>query len=398
MSHALSYRYRAARPDGAIVAGVLDAASQDDASGILAERGLFPVALHPVETDARRSAASRQDLAIVFRSLATLVGAGVPLERAVAATEPLVRGRLREVLSGTRTALREGKSLAQALALGLGVVPAVALGMVRAGERSSQLPAALEQVASHLEQEAELVARVRQALAYPMLLAVAGTASVLVIGTVVVPRFAELLGDLGQSVPLATRLLLSGSAVLARFWMPLLAIVMLVIWAAVEWWRRPAGRQRVDETLLSLPMIGPLRQALATARVARALGGMLRAGMPLLPALEAARDAAGDAAVAARLSRTWERVAQGAPLAASLEHEDALSRHALPLFVVGESSGQLGDMSLRAGDLAAREAERGLKTLVTILEPALILAFGGLVAFVAAALLQAVYSLRPGGP
>jgi type II secretory pathway component PulF len=124
---------------------------------------------------------------------------------------------------------------------------------------------------------------------------------------------------------------------------------------------------------------------------------MLGAGLPLLAALDAAREAAGDEAVAARLARGRERVAGGAPLAASLEREAAVSPSALLLLTVGESSGQLAQMALRAGDLAAQEAERGLKTLVTILEPALIIAFGSLVAFVAAALLQAVYSLRPGG-
>ncbi len=378
-----------------MVAGVIDAASAEQASALVVDRGLFPVALS-IDTDgeSRRPSASRQDLAIAFRSIAALVGAGVPLERAVAASESLTRGALRQTLDAAREELRQGKSFAQALAAGRGAVPGVVLGMIGAGERGSQLGRALEQVATHLEQEAELVARVRQALAYPLLLAVAGTASVLVIGTVVVPRFADLLGDLGQELPLATRALLAGSSFLSHFWMPLVALGAAGVWAVAEWARRPAGRLRLDEALLSLPAVGNLRHALATARVTRALGGMLRSGLPLLAALDAAREAAGDTAVAARLAKSRERVAGGAPLAPSLEREAALSYSALQLLAVGESSGQLAEMALRAGDLAAQEAERGLKSLVTMLEPALIIAFGGLVAFVAAALLQAVYSLR----
>lgn len=393
-----AYRFRAARADGAMVNGMVDAASAEHASALVSDRGLFPVALSlDADGESRGPVASRRDLAIAFRSIAALVGAGVPLERAVAASESVTRGALRQTLAAAREELRQGKSLAQALAAGRGAVPGVVLGMIRAGERGSQLGRALEHVATHLEQEAELVARVRQALAYPLLLAVAGTASVLVIGTVVVPRFADLLGDLGQDLPLATRILLAGSGFLSRFWMPLVALGAAAVWAVVEWARRPAGRLRLDAALLSLPAVGELRHALATARVTRALGGMLRSGLPLLAALDAAREAAGDLAVAARLARTRERVAEGAPLAGSLEREAALSHSALQLLAVGESSGQLGEMSLRAGDLAAQEAERGLKTLVTILEPGLIIVFGWLVAFVAAALLQAVYSLRPGG-
>jgi type II secretory pathway component PulF len=278
-----------------------------------------------------------------------------------------------------------------------GVVPGVVLGMLRAGERGSQLPLALEQVATHLEQEADLVARVRQALAYPLLLAVVGTASVLVIGTVIVPRFAELLGDLGQGLPPATRVLLVSSGLLSHYWFLLIHAFAAGVALVVEVLRRPASRRRLEEALLETPLLGAVRHALATSRVARALGAMLSTGMPLLAALDAVREAAGDLAVADRLVRARERVAQGAPLTRSLERERALTPSALQLLAVGESSGRLGDMARRAGDLAAQEAERGLKTLVTLVEPALIVAFGGLVAFVAAALLQAVYSIRPGG-
>jgi len=390
-----AYSYRAARQDGAIVTGAIEAESHGQAAATLANRGLYTIALTSAGED-RRRAASRRDLAIVFRGIAALVSAGVPLERAIAASEPLAREPLRTTLSSARQRLREGAGLANALSIGRGVVPAVVLAMIRGGERGSQLGAALDQVAVHLEQEADLVARVRQALTYPLVLAIAGVASVIVITTVVVPRFAAILADAGQQLPIATRLLLGASQLLAHFWIPLVAIIAVVIWTAIEWLRRPAGRKQLEETLLRLPFIGAVRQALATARVMRALGGMLRTGMPLLPALEAAREAAGDLAVSERLARARERVIQGAALAPALEREGAISPSALQLMIVGESSGRVAEMALNAGNLAAQEAERGLRTLVTALEPALVIAFGGLVAFTAAALLQAVYSLRPG--
>jgi type II secretory pathway component PulF len=390
------FRYRAARADGGIVEGLVEASSASQASATVAERGLFPLAVTPAAaTDTARRPASRRDLAIVFQSIAALVSAGVPLERAVASSEALARGPLREALDDARARLREGESFAAALGAVRGVVPGIVLGMLRAGERGSQLPLALAQVATHLEQEADLVARVRQALAYPLLLAVVGVASILVIGTVIVPRFAELLGDLGQELPPATRILLVGSNLLSQYWFLLVPAVAGVVGLGVEAARRPPIRRRVAEGLLSAPLIGPVRLALATARVARALGGMLAAGMPLLAALDAAGEAAGDPAVVDRLERVRERVSQGAPLTVSLEREAALAPSALQSIQVGESSGRLADMARRAGDLAAQEAERGLKTLVTLVEPALIIAFGGLVAFVAAALLQAVYSIRP---
>jgi len=389
-----AYTYRAARQDGAIVSGAIEAECNGQAATILTSRGLYAISLAPA-TEEQRPSASRRDLAIVFRSIAALVSAGVPLERALAATEALASGPLRLTLSGARERLRAGGTFAHALATGRGIVPPLVLGMVRAGERGSQLGTALDQVATHLEQEADLVARVREALTYPLLLAIVGIASIIVITTVVVPRFASVLGDLGQQLPPATRALLGISQLLSRFWIPLLMIGAAAIWASIEWVRCPEGRKQLDQALLKLPLIGGVRRALATARVMRALGGMLRAGLPLLPALDAARESAGDLAIADRLVRARERVVQGTALAAALEREDALSPSALQLVVVGESSGRVAEMALGAGNLAAQEAERGLRTLVTVLEPALIVAFGGMVAFTAAALLQAVYSLRP---
>jgi type II secretory pathway component PulF len=393
-----SYRYRAARPDGALVSGLVESASAVQAGAVLTERGLYPVAVDPAHPwEMRRRPAGRRDLAVVFRSVAALVAAGVPLERAIVSSEGLTRGRLRECLANARAQLREGRGLAEAMDSAHGTVPSVVIGMLRAGERGSLLGQTLEQVATHLEQEADLVARVRQALAYPLLLAAAGTASVIVIATVVVPRFAELLGDLGQNLPPATRLLLDCSQFVSSHALALCLGLGGTIAVLAAYVRRPAGTLRKDRILLGVPMIGPIRHALATARLSRALGGMLLAGMPLLPALEAAREAADDTAVGQRVSAAGSRVAQGQTLTSALEHTAAVSPSAAQLYAVGESSGRLAVMVLRAGDLAAQEAERGLKTLVALLEPGLVVVFGGLVAFVAAALLQAVYSIRPGG-
>jgi len=239
------------------------------------------------------------------------------------------------------------------------------------------------------------VGRVRQALAYPAVLAVVGAASIIMITTKVVPKFAELLGDVGTDLPMSTRLLIEISGFVARNALLLGLLTAAGVAAAGAWARAPRGRLLVAKGLLAVPLVGSLRQALATARWCRALGGMLEAGMPLLPALGAAHDAAGDPAIGERLDRVHTRVAEGQGLTTSLEREGAIASSALQLVAVGESSGALGRMAERAGDLAAIEADRALSALVSLLEPALVVVFGGVVAFVAAALLQAVYSLKP---
>src|SRR5436190_1782767 len=138
-----AYSYRAARQDGAIVTGAIEAESHSQAASTLANRGLFAIAVSPAAEE-HRPPASRRDLAIVFRGIAALVSTGVPLERAVGASEPLASRSLRETLASARQRLHEGASFANALAAGRGVVPNLVIGMVRAGERGSQLGAALE--------------------------------------------------------------------------------------------------------------------------------------------------------------------------------------------------------------------------------------------------------------
>ncbi len=393
----IRYRYRAAWPDGRIEGGLVAAAGPPDVDALLIARGLAPIAVQPA---ARLSWPGRKvglrRLALVFRSLATLVEAGVPLERALASSEALVRGtRLERTLSESRRLLREGRTLAEALDASEGVVPRVTIGLLLAGERGSRLGAALEQAAQQLEREADTQARVQQALAYPLVLVAAGSASVILIATVVLPRFATLLADLGQQLPPATRLLLGIAAVTRDYGLLLAAGVIGVIAGLVASRRYPNTRGAGDRLLLRLPLIGALRLRLAAARFCRALGAMLSSGVPILSALAAAREALGDAELAVRVDRSAARIARGEGIAAALGAEAVLPDAALQLVAVGESSGRVGTMALRAGDLASAEAEGRLRTLVSLLEPLLVVGFGGMIAFVAAALLQAVYSLRP---
>ncbi|MGH7537059.1 MAG: type II secretion system F family protein [Gemmatimonadales bacterium] len=391
-----AFRYEAARPDGAMVRGVLEAGSGGEAAALLSTRGLFPVAVEPVPAPGwTRWRPSARAQATVFHSLASLVGAGVPLEKALRVTERIAPGRLRDALERVAKQVREGASLGAALGAEDGVFSGVTVGLVRTGDRGIGLAPALDHAAAQLEREAETVARLRSALAYPLLLAAVGTLSVAVIVVFVVPRFVSLFEGVGQALPFATRLLIGASAAAHRYGLVFGAFVAMGIVVGT----RVLREQRVawHTWLLGLPFVGPIRHALATARAARTLGALLETGTPALTALAITRDAAGDAAVDDRLARTRDQVAEGAPLSAALASTGALTETVLQLVAIGEGSGRLPALLVKGAELEEGEAERRLRMLVTFVEPALILMFAGLVAFVAAALLQAVYSLRPGG-
>lgn len=391
----MAWTYRAARSDGVRCTGTVDAACHADAVQQLVAKGMHPLQVAPADAGLRaRQTIGRRDLAAFFQSMDALTGAGVPLDQALVASQEVVHGPLRAAIPAIRERLRQGSSLAGALQAA-GYLPAPVLGALRAGERGGQLRETLHLLAERLEAEAELAARIRHALAYPLVLLTAGVVSVAVIATVVLPRFAALLGDTGQALPHATDLLLRLSGLGQRYGLMAFLCLLGGAFSLVALTRDGPGQLLWHRLALDAPGVGRIRHALATARATGAIAGMLRSGVPLLVTLLEARDAAGDAAVADRLLRVRERVSGGEPLARAAAAEQAFTPSALQLLAVGEQSGQLALMADRASRLAGTEAARGLSSMVAFLEPALVIGIGGLVAFVAAALLQAVYALRP---
>ncbi len=390
------FTYQAARADGTMVRGQLEATGASHAAALLSRRGLLPVSVKQVSRPGswkwRRPSARAQ--ATVLRSLASLVEAAMPLQEALRVTRRLAPGVLEEPLARVEARVAEGAGLAAALAVESNLFSPVTIGLVGAGERGTGLGLALTQAAVQMERRAEMTARVRSALTYPLVLGTVGVASVALIVFVIVPRFVGLLGDAMETAPAATKVLVALSATIRAH--GLLLVAMGVAGAGVAVRTGLCYRAQWHRWLLGVPVVGPIRHALASARTCRTLGALLEAGTPALAALDVARETVGDDAVSARLVIARDRVAEGSSLSGALTALDVLTPSALQLAAVGDCAGRLPELLARAADLEEGLAERRLAGLIGLLEPALILTFAGVVAFVAAALLQAIYSLRPG--
>lgn len=391
-----SYAYRAARPDGSLELGTVAAAGRDAAAAALSGRGLFPIEIRVGATaEARRARLPASDLALGLRVLATLLEAGLPMARALAAFGDLAPPSWQPALPSVGAAVREGQGLAAALAAAPLDVPPVVVGMIRAGEAGSGVAPAVRRAAELTERAAATQAAVRGALAYPLILGLTGAASLALLVGVVLPRFAVILADLGQALPASTRLVLAGAATLRAAALPGLAALgaAAVLWRA--WTNTPAGRAQWHAMLLALPLVGATRRSAATARAAAALASLLESGVPVAAGLLHAALASGDAALSARLLAAREAVVTGGRIAAAVDAADAMTPTAVRLIRAGEESGRLAAMLTHAAVLEAERAEGLVKGAVRLLEPALILVFGALVALVAASLLQAIYSVRP---
>jgi len=393
----LAFRYRAAHADGSIESGTIRASTRDEAAAAIKAQGAWVLDVQSgMPGIANRRGPSLADLGLGLRLFASLLESGIPLPRALGALEEMAPETWAPALPTLRAAVQRGDSLTTALASAPLGLPPVVIGIMRAGEAGSGLAQAVRRSATLMESRAATRAAVRAALAYPAILATASLASMGLLVGVVLPRFAAIVRDLGQALPPTTQALLSLAQLARELALPGIVGLAIALIAWHRWVSTTSGRLAWHSALLSAPAVGGIRRAGAAAGFASALSALLESGVPIGAALRSAAEAAGDAAMAERITKARERIVQGSSIAASLAAEDAGTPTMLRLVHAGEESGRLAELLSHAAVLEHERADRALKSFVRLLEPALILAFGGLVAFVAAALLQAVYSVRPG--
>jgi general secretion pathway protein F len=399
-----AFAYRAATQAGRTVRGVEDAESPAALERTLGSRGLYPLEVAPATAAAddgtgRRAFRGRHaDVVEAVRYLATLMDAGFPLDRALGAVSRMVARRdVAEAVTDVRDRVRGGARLDDALGAHPSIFPRFAVGMVRAGERGGYLAQALERLSVQLEREAALRSRLVSALIYPAVMIAVGSAAIAVLFIYVLPRFVTLLSDTGSALPRSTAMLLAMGQFVSQWWWALLLapVALALVVAAVR--STPEGRAATDRLLLRLPIVGGLRQRTASARLARTLSTLLGSGLPILPALEIAAGSQSDAAVTEEVLRSREEVRAGDRLAAALRRGGIFPFLFVQMVEVGEEGGRLPEMLERAASAMEQELERGLDRMLRLVEPAMIVTFGGIVGFVALSLLQAIYGIRADG-
>lgn len=385
-----------------MVRGEEESPTQDALERLLAGRGLYPLQVSPshsaLPSRGRGLGISRNaDLVEAISTLAALLEAGIPLERALEiAARGAARRDVAEGMEEVRRAIQRGASITDAVAAQGALFPPLAVGLLYAGDRGGHMAEATHRLADAMEREGALRARVVAALTYPLLLATVGLAAVSVLLTFVLPKFVGLLDDAGAALPTSTAILLSISAVFARWW-PVLPACAGV--GAALWWRTrrsAAGREWIDAWLLRLPVLGALRARYASARIAHTLSTLLAGGVPLATALDVAAASALDAAVAADLRNAQFSVRRGESLSGALERGRGFPHLLVRLVQAGEEAGELDGMLARAASLMEADLARRLDRAVSLLEPALIIALGLLVGGVALSLLQAIYGIHAG--
>ena len=397
-----AFAYQALDASGKTQRGVLQGDTARAVRGSLRERGLNPLSVEEVREGvtrdtnvfARRGMSGTQ-LAMLTRQLATLIGAGLPIDEALGAlSEQAENERQRGMTVALRARVMEGASLAQAMGEFPESFPEIFRATVGAGEQSGRLDTVLEKLADYAEARDALRQKILAALAYPLLLSLVAVAVVAGLLTWVVPQIVGVFQNLHQTLPLATRALMALSAFLRAWGWVLLLLLVIAIVAARMALRSEPLRYRWHAFLLRVPLIGRLTRAANTARATRTLALLSESAVPLLDALGIAAQVVPNLPMREAMRRAAFKVREGTAFSRALGESGQFPPVALRLIASGERSGELSRMLGEAAAQQQRELDRWLSALTAVLGPAVILLVGAMVLFIVLAILLPIFNLN----
>jgi len=397
------YRYRAVTSTGEIVEGQFDVASNDEAIAKIQDAGNIPLEVSAGDAGAsggslaglfKRSAMGPTQVLQFTQQLATLLSAGLPLDRALQTLLELPEGeKAKRIVERIRDQVRGGAPLSEALETEHGVFSRLYVNMVRAGEIGGALDTTLQRLANYLERAKSLRESVVNALIYPAILVVMVFGALFVLLIFVVPMFVPMFRDMNVELPFLTKIVLAVGTALQGFWW----VIILVVIGGVMFVQRSRAdadsRLAWDQRLLTMRLAGPLIAKLETARLARTLGTLLKNGVPLLTALGIARNVLGNTALAEAVDKASEEVKTGGGLAFALGQSKRFPKLATQMISVGEESGALDDMLLKVADTFDVEAKNTVDRLLAGLVPVLILVMTCVVGVIMLAIMLPILSL-----
>ncbi len=401
-----AYQYTALDERGRQRRGVIEGDTPRHVRQQLREQGLTPLEVEEVagETREKRSGGIRRfgmggvnaaDLALMTRQLATLVQSGTPLEEALlAVSQQSEKPRLSRLLLAVRARVLEGMSLAQGLAEFPNVFPELYRATVAAGEQSGHLDRVLERLADYTEARQAIRQKIQLALFYPAILTVIAIGVAVLLMTYVVPQVVQVFDNLGQELPMLTRLLIAFSDFL-REWGLLLLLGLVIAGVGMLWLlRRPGPRRVWHRLLLRLPLVSRLVRGINTGRFARTFSILVASGVPVLEAMRIGAGVIANIPMREAVENAARRVREGTSIHKALEESGQFPPMMLHLIASGEASGQLENMLERAAISQEREIETLIATFLGLFEPLMIVSMGGMVLLIVMAILLPIFDLN----
>jgi general secretion pathway protein F len=399
------FQYKAASPSGEIFNGTLEGASREQVVARIQAQGQIPIQVSEASS-ARASSNKRKkgrrsrrisetDISNATRELATLLRAGMPLDKSLSTLSTLTENdAMQQLLMDVQQQIKGGSTLADALQAHEGVFSRFYLNLLRAGESGGALEVVLERLAEHMEQSRAVRDNVQSALIYPAILVFVAVVSIFILLGYVVPQFTELFEGVGQVLPLPTRITIASGEFLQDYgW-----VLALLFVAGASLMRyqlsQPKGRYRWHARFLRLPIAGEIITRVEVTRFARTLSMLMNNGVPLLKALSIVKDTVDNRVIADGLDKVASSLKEGQSLAEPLADMAHFPSFAVHMIRVGEESGRLTEILDQVASVYERETQTTIKRALTLLEPALILVLGVVIAGVIISILMAILGIN----
>jgi len=389
------FSYRATKLDGSVLEGVIEATDEKSAIEKLKNTGFIPLKIASPKEDIKKKfslRSSKADLLTFTTELSALLNAGLPLDRSLNILSEISDSKeMKNVIQGILKAIREGSSFSDSLQKYPKLFPRLYTNMIRAGEAGGVLDAILDKLNEFLETSKALKDHVLSVMIYPIMLIVTSGLSIIILLTYVLPNFSVIFAELGGALPLPTQILLSVSNILKAYWW-IFGAVILVSWLIFKGYvKSEKGRYQWDS--LKLKLLRDVITKLETARFCRTLGTLLKSGVPLLQAMNNAKDVIGNQVIASSIDSVSAGAKEGKGIAVPLAGTNVFPQLALSMIQVGEETGQLDEMLIKVANTYEKSLSIAIKRFVSLLEPAMILFMGLLIGFIIVSMLMAIFSI-----
>ena len=397
------YKYTALNSNGKTISGIIDADDNGKARSLLKERGLF-LTLPLMESGTgetqflgRLRLGARpglKELSSLTYQMRTLLSSGLPMVEALTIlVDEEKNTRLRTALADVRDSIKDGGTIAAALSKHPDIFNEMYVNLVEAGDIGGMLENSLGYLSEHLERQERVLSRVRAAMTYPIFMTLIGLIILSYLFTSVIPKVVTVFHSTGKALPLPTIILIGISSLLSAYWPISLVLTVVSLYWGYRFAKKDKGRRIVEGLLDSLPYISATLHSMYMVHFGRTMEALLRGGVPLSNALAITGRAAGHGEIRRLLSNAEKAVLEGKTLTMALKDSPYFPQSVVSLIRVGETGGNLEESFARIGAAKEKELDGRLDTLLTLLEPMMILLMGVVVGFVVLAILLPIFEM-----
>ncbi|MCX5699849.1 MAG: type II secretion system F family protein [Candidatus Omnitrophica bacterium] len=394
------YAYLAKTDPQNTIQGEIEAESDQEAINKISQAGYFPISVTLKVENSRvlnntPKKISKRDIVLFARQLSTLVDSGVPIVSGL----NIVMGQmpnlyLKEVLADVAGKIKDGKSFSDSLATYPEVFPQLYTAIINSGEVSGSLKITLTRLADFLEKEEEFRNSVRSALVYPAFVFGVGVLTVIVLIGFVIPRLVNMFEDMGQVLPLPTKILIEASVVFNKYGIIIIAFTAVIIFFLRRQYLSPQGRLAWDKFKLKLPVLGEITLKTEISRLTRTLSLLLSGGLSVVPSLDVVSSILENRVLKLQISRIKDDIIGGLSLSDSIKKCELFPNFVINIVIIGEETGTLKKSLTRIADDYERDVDRSLKSLARMLEPIIILGVGLVVGFIVLAMLLPIFQMN----